>query len=394
MKKGLVILISLSLIFLLSMSVVSASLFGDFWKKITGKTTENDTTNQTCIDDCPSNGAKQCSGAGYQTCGNYDSDSCLEFSSVTSCSSGETCVAGACVSNTYVCTDSDGGKTYSTKGNVVASSPTSSIDVTDLCSDSNKLVEYFCTSDKQQSGETYTCPNGCSNGACISATTTNQTNTTTTTNQNNVCTDSDGGKNYNVKGNVVASSPTPGYTGNVYDYCKTDGTNALAEYFCDGSTNLMTAQHHVCPNGCSNGACIPSTTSSTTNQTNATTTSNTITQSNTATPTISTTTNTRTTTTPTSSGSGGSGSSSGVLEETISTKEEIIEDIKFIEEVKKIVYSQGNEIKIEIKSEINEDGSSVVREKRTFINKNGEEVKIEIETEVKADGSVILKRKI
>src|SRR3989338_8775706 len=178
MKKSLVIVfISLILIILImSISFVSAGWFGDFWKKITGKTTENDTTNQTCSDDCSSNGAKQCSGDGYKTCGEYDSDSCLEFSSVTSCSSSETCVAGACVSSTYTCADSDGGKTYSTKGNVVASSPTSSIDVTDLCSDSNKLVEYFCTSDKQQSGETYTCPNGCSNGACVS-TTTNQTTT-------------------------------------------------------------------------------------------------------------------------------------------------------------------------------------------------------------------------
>src|SRR3989344_4800348 len=195
MKKSLVIvLISLILITLImSISFVSAGWFGDFWKKITGKTTENDTNQTTCGNECSANGAKQCSGDGYQTCGNYDSDSCLEFSSVTSCSSGETCVAGACVSNSYTCVDSDGGKTYSTKGNVVASSPTSSIDVTDLCSDPNKLVEYFCTSDKQQSGETYTCPNGCSNGACVTATTTtNQTNTTV--NQNNICTDSDGGK--------------------------------------------------------------------------------------------------------------------------------------------------------------------------------------------------------
>lgn len=183
MKKSLVILISLGLILLLSISVVSASWFGDIWKKITGRTTENDTSNQTqpsCTDDCSSNGAKQCSGSGYQTCGNYDSDSCLEWSSATSCSSSETCVQGACVSNTYTCTDSDGGKDYNAKGNVVASSPTSSIDVTDLCSDSNKVVEYFCNPDKTQSGETYTCPNGCSNGACVSGTT-NVSNATTST---------------------------------------------------------------------------------------------------------------------------------------------------------------------------------------------------------------------
>ncbi|MBI2057048.1 hypothetical protein HYT91_02220 [Candidatus Pacearchaeota archaeon] len=378
MKKSLVILISFSLIILLSMSVVSASWFGDFLKKITGKTTENDTTNSTCSDECSTNGAKQCSGVGYQTCGEYDSDSCLEFSSLTSCSSSETCVQGACVSNNYTCTDSDGGKTYSTKGNVVASSPTSSIDVTDLCSDSTKVVEYFCNPDKTQSGETYTCPNGCSNGACVSSTTTNQTNTTSATTY--TCTDSDGGMNYNIKGNVVASSPTSNI--NVIDLCSS--SSALIEYFCTADKQ-QTGGTYICPNGCSNGACVSSTT---TNQTNATTTSSTTSLTSTST--------TQSTTTTSSSGEGGGGSSSslGVFEETISIKEEIKEDIKFTEEVKKITDKIGNEIKIKINTQINEDGSSMIKEERIFKNKNGREVKIEIKTEVKADGSVILERKI
>jgi len=455
MKKSLVIvLISLILITLImSIGFVSATWFGDFWKKLTGKTTENDTTTPTCSDECSSNGAKQCSGDGYKTCENYDSDSCLEFSSVISCSSGETCVAGACVSNTFTCADSDGGKAYSTKGNVVANSPTSSIDVTDLCSDSSKLVEYFCNSDKTQSGETYTCPNGCSNGACVSAATntTNQTGiscsdsdggkdyyikgntissnspnhvdycngqsvaeyfcivngfaivngisseyyscpngcsngacvSTTTTNQT-TCTDSDGGKNYNVKGARTYGSYT--YS----DYCNGDGT-AVVELFCGPDAEIYT-----CPNGCSDGACVSTTTNqtrnnTTTNQTNATTSSTTTTI-----PTISTTSTTTASAGTVSGGGGSSGSSSslGVFEETISIKEEIKENIKFIEEVKKITDKKGNEIKIKINAEINEDGSSVVREKRTFINKNGEEVKIEIKTEVKADGSATLERKI
>ena len=407
MKKSLVIVfISLILITsIMSIGFVSATWFGDFWKKLTGKTTENDTTTPTCSDECSSNGAKQCSGDGYKTCENYDSDSCLEFSSVTSCSSGETCVAGACVSNTYVCTDSDGGKTYSTKGNVVASSPTSSIDVTDLCSDSNKLVEYFCNSDKTQSGETYTCPNGCSNGACVSA-----TNTTNQTNQGTWCTDSDGGKNYNVKGNSYygpVGSSTPISADN-WDFCSSV-TGSLAEYFCvsnvvSGVTYATTvSEWYPCPKGCSNGACVSS---AITNQTNTTTSSTTITTTNqtnattssttTATPTISAT-KTTTTTSATGSGTGSSGSSSSeieVFEETISIKEEIIGDIKSTEEIKKIRDKIGNEINIKIHTRINDDGSSIVKEERTFINKNGKEVKIEIKTEVKADGSATLERKI
>ena len=103
-----------------------------------------------------------------------------------------------------------------------------------------------------------------------------------------------------------------------------------------------------------------------------------------------------TTATPATSATGSSGSKSSleVLEETISTKEKIIEGTKFVEEVKKITDKKGNEIKIKINAEINEDGSSIVKEERTCINKNGEEVKIEIKTEVKADGSVTLERKI
>jgi hypothetical protein len=53
----------------------------------------------SCTNDCSSSGLKQCSGSSrYTTCGNYDSDTCLEWStSVTSCPSGQTCSgAGVC----------------------------------------------------------------------------------------------------------------------------------------------------------------------------------------------------------------------------------------------------------------------------------------------------------
>lgn len=53
----------------------------------------------TCSNECTTSGSKQCSGNGYQTCGNYDSDSCTEWSSVTSCPSGQTCSNGQCINN-------------------------------------------------------------------------------------------------------------------------------------------------------------------------------------------------------------------------------------------------------------------------------------------------------
>jgi len=55
-------------------------------------------SQQSCTNDC-SSGQMQCSGNGYRTCGNFDSDPCLEWSSVTSCSSNQQCISGYCVSN-------------------------------------------------------------------------------------------------------------------------------------------------------------------------------------------------------------------------------------------------------------------------------------------------------
>ena len=65
------------------------------------------------------------------------------------------------------CTDSDGGKSYYTIGSVFDSGK----NYTDYCVDNSKLKEYFCLplSSSGLGGvaeEVYTCPNGCSNGAC------------------------------------------------------------------------------------------------------------------------------------------------------------------------------------------------------------------------------------
>ncbi|MEK6871381.1 MAG: VCBS repeat-containing protein, partial [Nanoarchaeota archaeon] len=54
----------------------------------------------SCTNDCTTSGIKQCSGNGFQTCGNYDSDVCLEWSSVSACSTGQTCNNGNCVGGT------------------------------------------------------------------------------------------------------------------------------------------------------------------------------------------------------------------------------------------------------------------------------------------------------
>jgi hypothetical protein len=51
--------------------------------------------SSTCMDECMPSGSTQCSssGGGTRMCGNFDADSCLEFGPTTSCSSGQTCRA-------------------------------------------------------------------------------------------------------------------------------------------------------------------------------------------------------------------------------------------------------------------------------------------------------------
>ncbi len=51
----------------------------------------------TCQDDCTT-GATECDGTGgVRTCGNYDGDACLEWSTTTACGADQACTAGACV---------------------------------------------------------------------------------------------------------------------------------------------------------------------------------------------------------------------------------------------------------------------------------------------------------
>lgn len=50
----------------------------------------------SCQDECSARGLRRCSGNGYKICGNFDSDSCYEWSSITSCGDNEECSSGRC----------------------------------------------------------------------------------------------------------------------------------------------------------------------------------------------------------------------------------------------------------------------------------------------------------
>ena len=140
------------------------------------------------------------------------------------------------------CTDSDGGIDYYVKGKINTAIPEGLTDE-DYCMYPNTnpiiLMEHFCSPYTSYPGnyttQFYNCPYGCSNGACLGG------NATMT------CADSDGGKNYNVKGSVTAGAIS------MTDYCADSST--ILEWYCE--SNKFKTAYRPCPSGvCSNGACI------------------------------------------------------------------------------------------------------------------------------------------
>ncbi|MFH1802985.1 MAG: hypothetical protein ABH864_06080 [archaeon] len=67
-----------------------------------GLVDEDDVCGGGCSDECTPSGQRQCFGDGYRICGDYDADDCTEWSQVTSCSYGQICDNGYCVTS---CTD-------------------------------------------------------------------------------------------------------------------------------------------------------------------------------------------------------------------------------------------------------------------------------------------------
>ena len=192
----------------------------------------------TCVSSCRTtiNGEKSCGDDG---CGG----------SCGTCPTGQTCSNGLCSSN-QTCTDSDGGINYNVRGTTSGYYNGTFITATDSCllapnlgagttNQSQYLGELYCSGNNLVP-IVYTCPNGCQDGACVQS-------------GNQTCTDSDGGKNYYTKGNVTVCTygVQSGGCGLLSDNCV---GNTLQEGYCDGNNNRVDS--YVCPNGCSNGACI------------------------------------------------------------------------------------------------------------------------------------------
>jgi hypothetical protein len=222
-------------------------------------------------------------------------DNGMARSSIHKCPSG--CFDGQCVGGNpnnvgaiYVCTDTDGGLNYSVRGVVEG-------DKEDKCLSTNRLKEWYCKNNRGESSM-FICPIGCSNGACrpvpttsttsttsttttsttttsttatttttlaveesttttlpegstVSSSTTTSTSTTATTSSTATtlaaeCTDSDGGRYFNVKG-VTASK-----MGTHTDACI--GYKRIQEWYCSGGKSR--SAYSRCQYGCADGACM------------------------------------------------------------------------------------------------------------------------------------------
>lgn len=66
------------------------------------------------------------------------------------------------------------------------------------------------------------------------------------------CYDSDGGKNYYLRGTVEYSNGK--VEESLTDYCRAYNSSTLVEFYC--LNNTRASIDYVCPYGCINGACI------------------------------------------------------------------------------------------------------------------------------------------
>jgi hypothetical protein len=152
------------------------------------------------------------------------------------------CVDGACIGESEDnagCSDGD-GLNYYKKGYMNRSAIAG---YWDLCVDASYVKEWYCNSNGGFSFIQYLCPKGCSDGACLSE-------KVVVEDEVESCVDSDGGLNYDVKGNLSGSVSIYGLVFD--DYCS--NSENLTEFYCSDDPGVF-SQEYRCPNGCANGVC-------------------------------------------------------------------------------------------------------------------------------------------
>jgi eight-cysteine-cluster-containing protein len=202
---------------------------------------------------CQTNEDCMTSGCSGQICQSTSEDALASDCMWTDCYDDEkygvacTCYEGSCKWKKAECSDSDDGKSYYTKGETYGMSQSGQgpeiKNWVDYCANDNDLIEFSCRSLTHSDSDPlsvwsdyYICEHGCENGRCI-------------VELEQICSDSDGGKNYYEKGTVSGS-------GSVFsDHCNNDGT--LTEKFCTDSWEIS-AETVECPGEyvCDGGRCV------------------------------------------------------------------------------------------------------------------------------------------
>lgn len=144
------------------------------------------------------------------------------------------------------CTDTDGGKDYSVKGETCNEVDCRVDACTSMPVSDNVVAEYYCEGNKRESVVGAFCDYKCEDGACIPE-------------PEPKCTDSDGGIDYNIKGKVITEN-IPGNSGEFEDACL--NSEELMENYCGPGQGyyegLEVAKVDIynCPNGCLDGVCL------------------------------------------------------------------------------------------------------------------------------------------
>ena len=123
----------------------------------------------------------------------------------------------------------------------------------DYCYNQTSVFEFYCQGPNAVNSYIATCPAYCNGGEC-SAT---PGPTPQTEFPPDVCTDTDGGAVYDIKGTVHGRNKLTGNWATETDKC--DGPSLLIEEFCDLNSlnNEFASVPHTCPYGCADGACNP-----------------------------------------------------------------------------------------------------------------------------------------
>jgi hypothetical protein len=135
--------------------------------------TTNAACNQvpSCTNECSTLGQQTCSNFVVKTCGNYDNDVCLEWSSGEPCTYCNSAGTGCSQLNPNSCYDLDGGQNIYVNSSVYGWYNGPGYNYKDVCASPYNVTEFYCVPSgiyNLSMNITIPCPSGyqCVNGKC------------------------------------------------------------------------------------------------------------------------------------------------------------------------------------------------------------------------------------